>query len=322
MPRIFVTRRPPESALTLLQEQFGKDNVTVFLEDRPIKRSELLEAVPGHDGILSMLTESMDAEVFDTTGPQLKVVANMAVGYNNIEVAAATERGISVSNTPDVLTETTADLAWALLLATARRLSESERFLRSGAWSSWSPTFMLGVDVYGKTLGIYGLGRIGKAVARRARAFNMNILYHNRTRLSAEEEGELGLTYVDFNTLLAESDILSPHCPLTEETRHIFNAETFQAMKKSAVFINTTRGPVVDEAALASALHSAEIFAAGLDVFEEEPRVHPDLLSVDNIVLLPHIGSSTLETRAAMANLAAQNIIAVLTGGHAPSLVN
>lgn len=322
MPKIYVTRRPPESAITLLNDAFGAENVTVFPEDRPIGHDELLAGVQGADAILSMLTEAMNGEVFDAAGPQLRIVANMAVGYNNIDVPAATERGIAVSNTPDVLTETTADLTFALILATARRLSESEKFLRSGNWSSWSPTFMLGVDVYGKTLGIYGLGRIGKAVVRRAKAFNMKVIYHSRTQLPASEAQELGLTYVDFPTLLAESDILSPHCPLTDDTRHVFNSAAFQAMKPSAVFVNTTRGPVVDEAALAAALHAGEIFAAGLDVYEEEPKVHPDLLTVENIVLLPHIGSSTLETRAAMANLAAENIIAVLNGKRPPTCVN
>ena len=324
MPKIFVTRRPPESAIALLHEAFANEDVSIALypEDRPIPREVLLEGVKGADAILSMLTEPMNAEVFEAAGPQLRIVANMAVGYNNIDVPAATERGIAVSNTPDVLTETTADLTFALILATARRLCESEHFLRSGQWASWSPTFMLGMDVYGKTLGIYGLGRIGKAVVRRAKAFNMKVLYHSRTQLPAAEEVGLGLTYVDFPTLLAESDIISPHCPLTDETRHVFNAATFNAMKKSAIFVNTTRGPVVDEAALAAALHGGEIFAAGLDVYEEEPRIHPDLLTVSNIVLLPHIGSSTLETRSAMANLAAENIIAVLKGNTPPTCVN
>ncbi|MBL7649312.1 MAG: D-glycerate dehydrogenase [Candidatus Hydrogenedentes bacterium] len=322
MPKIFVTRRPPESAVVLLHEAFGAENVFIYPEDRPIPREVLLEGVRGVDAILSMLTEAMNAEVFDAAGPQLRIVANMAVGYNNIDVSAATERGIAVSNTPDVLTETTADLTFALILATARRLCESEHFLRSGQWASWSPTFMLGMDVYGKTLGIYGLGRIGKAVVRRAKAFNMKVLYHSRTQLPAAEEVGLGLTYVDFPTLLAESDIVSPHCPLTDETRHVFNAATFKAMKKSAIFVNTTRGPVVDETALAAALHDGEIFAAGLDVYEEEPKIHPDLLTVSNIVLLPHIGSSTLETRSAMANLAAENIIALLKGNTPPTCVN
>lgn len=322
MPKIFVTRRPPESAVTLLNDTFGAENVTVFPEDRPMRRDEFLAAVKGVDAVLSMLTEAIDAEFFDAAGPQLKIVANMAVGYNNIDVAEATKRGVPASNTPDVLTETTADLTFALILATARRLSESERFLRSGKWDSWSPTFMLGVDVHGKTLGIYGLGRIGKSVARRAAAFNMKLLYHDAYRAPEDVERELGVTYVDFPTLLAESDIVSPHCPLTDETRHAFSTDAFKAMKPSAVFVNTTRGPVVDEAALAAALHAGEIFAAGLDVYEAEPKVHPDLLTVENIVLLPHIGSSTLETRAAMANLAAENIIAALAGKKPPTCVN
>ncbi|MCF6286437.1 MAG: D-glycerate dehydrogenase, partial [Candidatus Hydrogenedentes bacterium] len=195
MPKVFVTRRPPESSVALLNDAFGPKNITVFPEDRPINQDELLASVTGADAILSMLTEPMNSEAFDAAGSQLKIVANMAVGYNNIDVHAATERGIVVSNTPDVLTECTADLTWALLLATCRRLSETERFLRSGKWASWSPTFMLGVDVYGKTLGIYGLGRIGKAVARRARAFNMKVLYHSPTQLAATEKAGLGLTY-------------------------------------------------------------------------------------------------------------------------------
>lgn len=322
MPKIVITRRPPESAIQRLEAVFGKDALSIFPEDRPIHRDELRAQVVDADAILSMLTESMDGEVFDQAGKQLRVVANMAVGYNNIDVEAATSRNIVVSNTPDVLTETTADLTWALILATCRRLTESEHFLRSGKWSSWSPTFMLGVDVYGKTLGIYGLGRIGKAVARRAAAFNMKVLYHSRTPLTSTEEQELGLTYVDFSTLLAESDIVSPHCPLTDETHHVFNAEAFRAMKSTAVFVNTTRGPVVDEGALAEALAQKTIFAAGLDVFEEEPKVHPGLLALENIVLLPHIGSSTLETRAAMANLAADNILAVLQGKEPLTAVN
>ena len=322
MPKIFVTRAVPHSAIQMLVDAFGEESVSVFSEDRVIHRDELLEGLKGVDALLPILTETIDAEVMDAAGPQLKIIANYAVGYNNIEVAAATERGIPVTNTPGVLTETTADLAWALILGAARRIGEGERYLRAGKWENWAPLLLLGDDVHGKTLGIFGLGRIGTAVARRAKGFNMRIIYHSRTRKDPTLEDELGATFVDMPTLLAESDILTLHCPFSDETWHAFSSEEFSAMKTSAIFINTTRGPVVDEIALGLALQAGDITAAGLDVFEDEPEIHPELLKCENALLIPHLGSATKETRAKMAEIAAANIIARLNGETPPNCVN
>ena len=322
MPRIFVTRCIPDSGLKLLRDAFGADAVDVFPHDRVISRDELFAGVKGADALLPILTDPIDGSVMDTAGPQLKVIANYAVGYNNIDVKAATERKIPVTNTPGVLTETTADLTWAILMDTARRISEGERYLRAGKWQSWGPTLLLGSDVYGKTLGIYGMGRIGQAVARRAVGFGMKTVYTSRSRLEPTLERELNARLVDKATLLAESDFISIHCPLLPETRHAFSTAEFKAMKKSACLINTSRGPVVDEAALAAALKAGDIFAAGLDVFEEEPRIHPELLTCENAVLVPHLGSASLETRARMAEIAASNIVARLQGKTPPNCVN
>jgi glyoxylate reductase len=322
MVRIFVTRRIPAAALEVLRSAFSEEVLEVFEPDRAIRREELLASVAGCEAILSMLTDRIDDEVYEAAGPSLRIVANCAVGYNNIDVPAATRRGVLITNTPDVLTESTADLAWALILGASRRAGEGERFLRAGRWDSWSPEFMLGYDVYGKTLGIFGLGRIGGAVARRARGFGMNTLYHARKRLSVDEEAELCARYVSKDELLAESDILTLHCPLTDETRHAFGVAEFARMKPTAVFVNTTRGPVVDEAALAEALQSGKIFAAGLDVYEREPIVHPELLKCENAFLLPHLGSATRETRTAMARLAVENIVATLNGRPPKTSVN
>lgn len=321
-PRIVVTRQLPGNAIDSLREAFGPDQVWVHPGRDPIPRDELESAVRGADAILSLLTERVDAPLLDAAGPGLRIVANMAVGYDNIDVAACTERGIPVTNTPDVLTETTADLAWGLLIAAARRFGEAERFLRAGEWRTWSPTLLCGWDVHGKTLGIVGMGRIGAAVARRARGFGMRVLYHNRNRRPPQEDKELGARYVDRGELLRESDFISLHCPLTPETRHSFGAAEFAAMKRTAVFINTTRGPVTDEAALAEALLAGQIFAAGLDVYEDEPAVHPRLLACERAVLLPHVGSATHETRAGMAAIAAKNIRRRLQGGAPPNCVN
>lgn len=322
MPRIFVTRPLPGLPLTPLQSAFGDDAIHVYPGEDSIPRADLLAGARNADAVLSLITERIDAEFFEAAGPQLRVVANVAVGFDNIDVAEATRRGILVTNTPGVLTETTADLTWALILAAARRTGEAERFLRAGRWTTWSPSLLLGVDVYGKTLGIYGLGRIGEAVARRALGFGMKILYHNRKPLAPAQEAALGARAVDLPTLLAESDVLSLHCPLTAETRHAFGAEQFRAMKRTAVFINTTRGPVVDEPALAAALQAGEIFSAGLDVFEKEPAVHPDLLACENAVLIPHLGSASQETRARMGAMAVENVRAVLSGERPPNPVN
>jgi len=306
--KALVTREIPEAGLSLLE---GFD-VTV-LHERPPEREELIEAVRGADGILSTATEKIDGEVMDAAGEGLRVIANMAVGYDNIDVEAAGERGVVVTNTPGVLDETTADVAFMLMLAAARRLGEGERLLRAGKWEWWGPKQLRGLDVWGKKLGILGMGRIGQAVARRARGFGMEVLYHNRSRNKGAEE-EVGARYLELEDLLRESDFISIHTPLTDETRHLIGAEELERMKPEAVLVNTSRGPVVDEGSLAEALENGRIFAAGLDVYEEEPRVHPKLLELENVVLAPHIGSASMETRDRMATLAAENLRAVLLG--------
>ena len=306
--KVLVTREIPEAGLGLLEDF----DVTVLAE-RPPTRDELLEAVRGASGVLSTATEKMDGEVMDAAGVGLKVVANMAVGYDNIDVGAARERGIVVTNTPGVLDETTADVAFMLMLAAARRLGEGERLLRAGEWEWWGPKQLRGIDVWGKKLGIVGLGRIGRAVARRAKGFGMEILYHNRSR-KEDAEKELGARYLDLDDLLRESDFVSIHTPLTDDTRHLIGERELGLMQDTSVLVNTSRGPVVDETALAGALEAGRIFAAGLDVYEEEPKVNPKLLERENAVLAPHIGSATIETRDRMARLAAENLAAVLRG--------
>lgn len=307
--KVLVTREIPEAGIHLLE-----DFDTTVLSEAPPEREGLLTAAEGAAGILSTATEKIDGEVMDAAGESLKVVANMAVGYDNIDVGAANERGVVVTNTPGVLDETTADVAFMLLLAAARRLGESERTLRAGKWEWWGPKLFMGVDVWGKKLGIVGMGRIGVAVARRARGFGMEILYHNRSR-DEEVEKELNARYLELDELLKTSDFISIHTPLTDETRHLIGAPQLENMKPEAVLVNTSRGPVVDEAALANALAQGGIFAAGLDVYEEEPKVHPKLLELENVVLAPHIGSGSIETRNKMALLASENVVAVLRGG-------
>ena len=309
--KVLVTREIPAAGLRPLD---GFD-LTV-LSEAPPERDELLEAVRGAAGVLSNVTEKIDAEFMDAAGPDLKVVANMAVGYDNVDLNAASERGIVVTNTPGVLDETTADTAFMLLLAAARRLGESERVLRAGDWHWWGPKLFVGVDVWGKTLGIVGMGRIGQAVARRGKGFGMEILYHNRSR-DEEAERELDASYAELDELLQTADFVSIHTPLTDETWHLIGAEELDKMKPSAVLVNTSRGPVVDEEALADALANNTIFAAGLDVYEEEPKVNPKLLKLENAVLAPHIGSGSQETRDRMAVLAAENVVAVLSGEEA-----
>jgi glyoxylate reductase len=306
--KVLVTREIPEAGLGLLEDF----DVTVLAE-RPPTRDELLEAVRGASGVLSTATEKMDGEVMDAAGVGLKVVANMAVGYDNIDICAATNRGVVVTNTPGVLDETTADVAFMLMLAAARRLGEGERLLRAGEWEWWGPKQLRGIDVWGKKLGVIGLGRIGRAVARRGRGFGMEILYHNRSR-KEDAEKELGARYLDLDDLLRESDFVSIHTPLTDATRHLIGERELGLMQDTAILVNTSRGPVVDEAALAEALEGGRIFAAGLDVYEEEPKVHPRLLELEKAVLAPHIGSATIETRDRMATLAAENLAAVLRG--------
>ncbi|MDQ3386784.1 MAG: D-glycerate dehydrogenase [Actinomycetota bacterium] len=306
--KVLVTREIPAAGLHPLEDF----DVTV-LRERPPTREELLEAVRGVNGILSTATEKIDGEVLDAAGGSLKVVANMAVGYDNIDVAAAEEHGVVVTNTPGVLDETTADVAFMLMLAAARRLGESERVLRAREWEWWGPNLFVGVDMWGKKLGIVGMGRIGQAVARRAKGFGMEILYHNRSQDEVTEK-ELDARYLDLDELLETADFISIHTPLTDETRHLIGTYELEKMKGQAVLVNTSRGPVVDESALAEALADGRIFAAGLDVYEEEPKVHPKLLELENVVLAPHIGSGSIDTRNKMAVLAAENIVAVLSG--------
>lgn len=314
--KVIVTRMIPQPGLEVLKEF----DVKVLSEDPPA-REVLLEAVQEVDGVLSTVTERIDAELLDVVGPRLRVVANMAVGYDNIDVEAANERGVIVTNTPGVLDETTADVAFMLLLAAARRLGEGERLLRSGRFKAWGPMTLMGPDVWGKRLGIIGMGRIGTAVARRARGFRMQVVYHNRTR-NEDAERETGARYLPLDELLNSSDFISIHTPLTAGTYHIIGERELSLMRPYAVLVNTGRGPVVDEAALADALENKRIFAAGLDVYEREPEVHPKLLQLENVVLSPHIGSASLETRGRMAQMAAENLRAVLKGGQPQNQVN
>jgi glyoxylate reductase len=306
-----VTNRIPASAVEMLR-QAGE----VRLDEREaaLPRADLLELVAGADAVLSLLHDRVDAELLDAAGPQLRCVANVAVGFDNVDLDAASERDVVVTNTPEVLDDATADLTMALLLAATRRLVEGDRLVRSGRPWSWGMSFMLGSSLRGKRLGIVGLGGIGRRVAERARAFGMEVAYHSRHPAPAEVAARLEAERMPLERLLAEADVLSLHCPLTPETHHLIGAAELEAMQPSAVLVNAARGPVVDERALAEALAAGRIAAAGLDVYEREPRVEPRLLELDNVVLAPHLGSATVETRTAMAELAARNAIAVLRG--------
>jgi glyoxylate reductase len=317
--RIVVTRRIPEPALELLGEA---GDLWVSEHDAPLERADLHAAVRGATAVVTLLHDRVDADFLDAAGPQLRCVANVAVGYDNVDVAAATGRGVLVTNTPGVLTEATADLALGLILMVTRRLGEGERVIRGRTPWSWHMFYMLGTGLQGKTLGIVGLGAIGAAVARRARAFGMRIAYVARRRVHADLEGELEAVRVPIEELLATADVVSLHCPLSEETRYLIDAERLRLMKPTAFLVNTARGPIVDEAALAEALRSGTIAGAALDVFEREPEVDPGLLELENAVLVPHLGSATRETRTAMAVLAARNAIAVCRGEPPPTPVN
>jgi glyoxylate reductase len=310
--RIVVTGRVPEPALDLLREAGELD---AREQETALPVEDLHAAIAGADAVVTLLSDRVDEAFLDAAGPQLRIVANVAVGYNNIDVTACAQRGVIVTNTPGVLTDATADIAMALILMTMRRLGEGERVIRSRAGWRWHMHYMLGTSLQGKTLGIFGLGQIGTATARRARAFGMQIVYSGRRRGEAAVEAELGARFVDLDELLATCDVVSLHCPLTPETTHLITAERLAQMRTDAFLINTTRGPVVDEAALAEALRTGVIAGAGLDVFEREPEVHPGLLELENAVLIPHLGSATIETRTAMAVLAARNAVAVLGGG-------
>ncbi len=318
MYNVYVTRKLPGRGLEQLRSACA---VTVFPEDRNMTKDELLEVIPQQDAVITMLDNPVDAEVI-AAGVNLKAIANYAVGFNNIDVAAATARGIAVINTPDVLTNATADFAWALLLAAARRVVEGDALVRRGEFKGWAPELLIGVEIYGKTLGIIGAGRIGQAMARRALGFGMRVLYHNRKRLPEAVEKELNLTYASLGDLLKEADFISLHCPLTPDTRHLIGAAELELMKPTAVLVNTARGPVIDEAALVRALREQRIFGAGLDVFEEEPALHPGLAELPNVVLAPHIGSAAREARLRMVDMVVSDVLAVLQGQRPRNLVN
>ena len=306
---ILISRGLSPEALSIIPKDV---NVDLNGHERPLAREELLGRLRGKDGLVCQITDAIDEELLSTPG--LKVVSNVAVGYNNIDVAAAKRRGVTITNTPDVLTDTTADFAWALLMAAARRVTEADRYARSGAWKSWKWDLLWGLDVHGKTLGVLGFGRIGRAVARRALGFDMRVLYHDVARSTPEIERELKATFVDKDTLLREADFVSLHVLLSQDTRHLIDERALRSMKKTAVLVNAARGPIVDEAALVRALSEQWIASAGLDVFEEEPTIHPGLLPLANVVMAPHIASASFDTRLAMSTLAVKNCLAVIEG--------
>jgi glyoxylate reductase len=319
-PKVYVTRELPERGMRIIKQYFEAE---VWPEYGPPPKEEIIRKARDVDALATLLSDKIDAEVFDAA-PKLKIVAQMAVGFDNIDVAEATKRGIYVTNTPGVLTETTADFAWALLMAVARRVVEADKYVRTGQWKvSWHPSMLLGRDVYGATLGIVGAGRIGTAVARRAKGFNMKILYYDVVPMPPEIEKELGAKRVDLETLFKESDFVSIHVPLMKETYHLVNEEKLRLMKRTAYLINNSRGPVVDEKALYKALKEGWIAGAALDVFEQEPTpVDNPLLKLDNVVVAPHISSASHETRSRMAEMVAENLVAFFDRKQPPNLVN
>lgn len=290
-------------------------------DDRVLSREELIAGMAGQDGLLCTLMDGIDGELLDTN-PDLKIVANYAVGYNNIDVAAATARKIPVSNTPGVLTASTADMAWALMFAIGRRVVEGDQLVRSRQWQGWGPMQLLGQDITEATLGLIGLGRIGKAMVQRAKGFDMKVIYWNRTRLSEDEETAMGITYASREDVLAQADFVSLHVALNAETTHLIGATELAMMKSTAYLINTTRGPVVDEKALVESLKTGSIGGAGLDVFEKEPILEPELYDLPNVVIPPHLGSATIGTRTKMGNIAAENCFAACRGERPPNIVN
>lgn len=322
-PLLFVTRALPGDAVENLKKFY---EVEVWEKPTPPPREVLLQKVKNADALVSLLTDRIDRELIDSA-PSLRIISQYAVGYDNIDVRYATERGIYVTNTPGVLTDATADLTFALILAVARRVIEAHNFVKSGEWGgsgiSWHPSMFLGIELSGKTIGVIGMGRIGKAVARRALGFGMNVVYHDRSRLPPHEEGELKARYAPLEELVKVSDVITVHVPLTEETRHLITERHFRLMKRTAIFVNTSRGGVVKTEDLVKALESGWIYGAGLDVFEEEPLPpdHP-LTKLPNVVLTPHIGSATWEARTAMAKAVEENLIAFLEGRIPPNLIN
>lgn len=305
-PSVLVTRRLPASVISRLESSCDVD---LWRERDAIPREVLLQRIAGKDALVCLLTDTVDAAVLDAAGPSLKVVANVAVGYNNIDVPACRARNIVATNTPDVLTNACADFTWALILAVTRRLGEGERVVRAGTWSGWALDYMLGMELRGKQLGIVGMGRIGQAVAAKAPAFGMRVAYTARNPISMS-----GAEHMALDRLLATSDVVTLHCPMNEQTKHLIDPKALLRMKRSAYLINTSRGPVVDEGALAVALREGRLAGAALDVYEREPVVHPDLLPLENVLLIPHLASATTETRTAMADLAASNALAVVAG--------
>lgn len=295
--------------------------LTMNTEDRVLGKKEIVEGVQGVDGLLCLLNDTIDDEIL-AANPSLRVVANFAVGFNNIDLAAATRRGIAVTNTPGVLTDTTADMAFALLMSAARRIVEGDTFMRTGRWEGWGPLQFLGGDVTGATLGLIGMGRIGRAMVPRAKGFNMDVIYWNRTRLSSEEESDLGVSYAEMDEVLRGSDYVSIHVALNDQTRHLIGRDQLSLMKPTSCIVNTSRGAVIDEKALFAALKERMIAVAALDVYENEPAVEPELLKLPNAVLAPHLGSATMGTRTKMGNMAVANCLAACHGQRPPNLVN
>lgn len=318
MAKVVVTGKIPSGGLARLK---AEHDVLAWESDVAISRTELLQMVAGADAVVSLLTEKIDAELLDAAGAQLKSVSNVAVGYNNIDVPACEERGVLVTNTPGVLTEATADIAMALILMSTRRLGEGERVIRAQEPWQWGMFYMLGMGLQGRQLGIVGMGQIGIATARRAKAFGMNIAYTRRSPLEADAAKDFDAKFMLMDELIESSDVLSLHCPYSPATHHLISENQLARMKPTAYLINTARGPIVDEQALVDALKAGQIAGVGLDVFEHEPKVNPGLLELDNAVLIPHLGSATVETRAAMADIAATNALAILAGAQAPNLV-
>jgi len=319
-PRVFVARRLPDEGLAPLAESLDVD---LWPDELPPPRDVLLSRVRGVDGLLALLTDRVDDELLDAAGSTLKVVSNFAVGFDNIDVPACTKRGIPVGNTPGVLTETTADLAWALLMAAARRLPEGYDYVRAGRWQTWGPLLLLGPDVHHATLGIVGFGRIGREMAKRARGFDMTILVHDASPPSVEDQAALGVQAIDMDELLARADFVTLHVNLTAETRHLIGPAALAVMKPTAILVNTSRGPVVDQVALAAALRDGSIAAAALDVTDPEPMASDDpLLSLPNCLVVPHIASASRATRGRMAAMAAANLLAGVRGERLPTPVN